>query len=60
MQKQTFRYIDVLQDIVKSYNNTPRESLGGATPTSVTNRNENEIRYIQYITREREKGKKLT
>ncbi|CAG2236042.1 unnamed protein product [Mytilus edulis] len=55
MQKQTYRYIDVLQEIVKSYNNTPHESLGGATPASVTKRNEDEIRYIQYITREKRK-----
>lgn len=25
MEKQTYRYIDVLDDIVKSYNNTPHE-----------------------------------
>ena len=55
MEKQTYRYIDVLDDIVKSYNNTPHESLGGRTPTSVNKHNEDEIRYIQYLVRNKQK-----
>ena len=51
MQKQTYKYIDVLQKIVDSYNHTPHQSLGGATPASVNKNNESEIRYIQYLVR---------
>lgn len=56
MEKQTYKYIDVLQDIVKSYNNTPHESLGGETPASVTKQNEDEIRYIQHLVRNKKKN----
>jgi transposase InsO family protein len=31
-QMQTKRYVDVLQDLVASYNNAPHSSLGGMTP----------------------------
>lgn len=55
MEKQTYRYIDVLQDIVHSYNNTPHQSLDGITPASVTKRNEDEIRYMQYLVRKKRK-----
>jgi hypothetical protein len=48
MEKQTYKYIDVLQKIVDSYNNTPRQSLGGSTPSSVTKNNEDESRFIQF------------
>lgn len=54
MEKQTYKYIDVLQNLVHSYNNTPPASLGGATPASVTEDNKDELRYIQYLT-----GKKI-
>jgi len=53
MEKQTYRYIDVLQDIVDSYNNTPHQSLGGTTPASVSKRNEDEIRYVQYLVKKK-------
>jgi hypothetical protein len=46
MEKQTYKYIDVLQIIVDSYNNTPHQSLGGSTPSSVTKNNEDESRFI--------------
>lgn len=49
IEKQTYRYVDVLQDIVKSYNNTPLDSLGGSTPKYVSKSNEDEIRYIYTI-----------
>ena len=58
MENQTYRYIDDLQDMVKSYNNTPHESLYGATPASVSKSNEDEIRYLQYLARNRRKNKK--
>ena len=51
MEKQTYKYIDVLQIIVDSYNNTPHQSLGGSTPSSVTKNNEDENRFIQYCVR---------
>lgn len=53
MQNQTYRFIDVLPKLVDSYNNTPHGSLGGATPAPVTKTKEDEIRYIQYLVRER-------
>lgn len=55
MEKQTYRYIDVLDDLVKSYNNTPHESLGGETQASVKKKNEDEIKYIQYLVRQKRK-----
>ena len=59
MEKQTYRYIDVLQDLVKSYNDTPHSSLGGVTPSSVTKRNEDEIRYLQYLSRHDKTNKRI-
>ncbi|CAG2241745.1 unnamed protein product [Mytilus edulis] len=53
MENQTSKYIDVLQKLVDSYNNTPHQSLGGATPASVTKTNEDEIRYMQYVARKK-------
>ncbi|CAC5421901.1 unnamed protein product [Mytilus coruscus] len=53
MEKQTHKYIDVLQKLVDSSNNTPHQSLGGATPASVTKQNEDEMRYIQYLIRKK-------
>lgn len=58
MQNQTYKCIDVLQDMVNSYNNTPHQSLGGATPASVTKQNEDEIRYVQYLVRKKRKQNK--
>jgi hypothetical protein len=51
---QTFKYIDVLQDIVKGYNSSVHSALG-RTPESVTKDNESEVAYEQYIIR---KGRK--
>lgn len=53
MENETYRYIDVLQKLVSSYIHAPHESLGYATPASVTKANEDEIRYIQYIVRQK-------
>lgn len=53
MENQTYKYINVLQDLVDNYNNTPHQSLGGATPNSVTKQNEDEIRYVQYLVRKK-------
>ena len=39
---QTWRYIDVLQDLVQSYNNTPHRSIGMA-PSQVSAKNQEEV-----------------
>jgi hypothetical protein len=44
---QTYRWIDVLQDIADSYNRTPHTSLGGVKPADVNKSNEYEI-YMKY------------
>ena len=44
------RYIDILQDVVHSYNHTVHNSLG-TTPASITKRNEGEMRLQQYMIR---------
>lgn len=59
MEKQTYRYIDVLQKIVDSYNHTPHQSLGGSTPASVNEYNEDEMRYVQYLVRNKKMKRKL-
>ena len=39
----TFRYLDILQDLVRGYNTTPHQSLGGVSPTNVKEENQLEI-----------------
>ena len=39
----TFRYVDVLQDLIKSYNNTYHRSIG-MKPVNVTKSNSNQVR----------------
>lgn len=51
MENQTYKYVDDLKKLVESYNKTPHQSLAGATPASVTKTNEDEMRYIQYMER---------
>ena len=51
MKNRTQRYIDVLQDIVHSYNHTLHHSLG-ATPASITKEKEGESRLQQYLLRQ--------
>ena len=51
----TRRYIDVLQDIVKSYNHTVHRSLGIA-PADVTEENEDENRWQQFKRRDKPKS----
>ena len=50
ISRNTLRYIDVLQDLVKSYNHTKHSSLG-RTPASVNKNNEGEVRLDQYMLR---------
>ena len=40
---QTWRYIDVLQDLVQSYNNTPPHRRIGMTPSQVSAKNQEEV-----------------
>lgn len=47
-QKNTYKYIDILQDVVKSYNYTPHRGLGRA-PIEVNPRNQDEVRLEQYM-----------
>jgi len=49
--KQSYRYIDVLPDLVSNYNNRPHRSLNGFTPSSVDKNNEDEVRYLMYTLR---------
>jgi hypothetical protein len=48
-KNRTKRYIDVLNDFVQSYNNTPHTSLGNVTPKDVTKANEADVWAFQYL-----------
>ena len=52
IKHKTQRYVNVLQDIVDSYNNTVHSSLG-RTPASIDANNEQESRYEQYVLRQK-------
>ena len=45
---EELRYIDILPDLVKTYNNTPHSSLGGYAPAHVTKKNRHIIFKILY------------
>ena len=51
MKNRTKRYVDILQDIVHSYNHTIHRSLG-ATPASITKEKEGKSRLQQYLLRQ--------
>ena len=51
LKNRTQLYIDVLQDIVHSYNHTVHRSLG-KPPASITKANEGESRLQQYLLRQ--------
>ena len=51
LKNRTQRYIDVLQDVVYSYNHTVHRSLG-QSPASITKDNEGESRLEQYLLRQ--------
>lgn len=46
---QKNKYLDILQDVVRSINDTPNRSLNGRTPSSVTRENEEEVRLDAYL-----------
>ena len=43
LHKQTHRYVDILQDLVFTYNNRPHKSLESQAPVSVTSSNEDTV-----------------
>ena len=43
--KQTYKYLDVLQDFVNNYNHRPHRSLGLFRPADGNRENANEVRY---------------
>lgn len=49
MKNRTYRFINILQDLVKSYNKRPHRSLGGNTPANVNKENADEIRLESYL-----------
>jgi hypothetical protein len=50
--KQRHKYVDILQDVVMSINNTPNRSLNGRSPASVNEENEAEVRLDAYLARQ--------
>lgn len=49
MKNRTYRFINILQDLVKSYNKRPHRSLGGNAPANVNKENADEIRLESYL-----------
>lgn len=58
-RNKTWKYIDVLQNVVKGYNNTKHRSLGMA-PAEISTRNEMDSRVMQYVIRQKGLRKKTT
>ncbi|XP_062571179.1 uncharacterized protein LOC134233212 [Saccostrea cucullata] len=56
--EQKYKYLNILQDVVQSINETPNRSLNGRTPSSVNKDNEEEVRLDAYLARR--KTKKVT
>ena len=50
LKNRTRRYIDILQDVVCSYNHTSQRSLG-ENPAAISSENEGESRLQQYLIR---------
>ena len=48
-KQRTHRYIDILQDIVRSYNATPHKSLNNIAPKDVNQNNEADIWAYMYL-----------
>lgn len=49
MKNRIYRFINILQDLVKSYNKRPHRSLGGNAPANVNKENADEIRLESYL-----------
>jgi hypothetical protein len=58
-KNRTKRYIDVLLDIVQSYNETPHTSLGNVSPKDVNKRNEADVWAYQYLKPVKTQGAKV-
>ncbi|KAJ8298982.1 hypothetical protein KUTeg_023042 [Tegillarca granosa] len=54
-ERQSYKFIDKLQDMVKSVNDTPSRPLGNVAPSSVYKDNEDEIRLNSYLIRTKTK-----
>lgn len=52
-----FRYIGVLQDLIKAYNHTQHRSIAGLRPVDVNRRNERDVWYYLYLRRAPKKVK---
>ncbi|CAC5402757.1 unnamed protein product [Mytilus coruscus] len=55
---QTYKYVNVIQDIVKGYNARPHRSLGGFSPIEVNKQNAGEVRLSVYLARHPKKREK--
>lgn len=49
MKSRTFRYLDVLQKLIQSYNATPHSSLNNIAPQDVNSNNESDIWAYMYL-----------
>ena len=55
---QTYKYVNVIQDIVKGYNARPHRTLGGFSPIEVNKQNAGEVRLSAYLARHPKKRNK--
>ena len=55
MKQRSYKFTNVLQDLVDSYNTRPQRSIGGSAPSSVTENNADETRLQMYLTRTKTK-----
>ena len=53
---QKYKYVDILQDVVNSINETPNRSLDGRKPASINKDNEEEVRFDAYLARTRKQS----
>ena len=49
IKNRTYRYVDVLSDLVTGYNQRPHRSLGEHAPATVNEKNADEIRLVAYL-----------
>ena len=49
LDRQTYRYTDVLQDLVSNYNNRPHSSLKGLAPSKINSENEVRVWKTMYM-----------
>ena len=49
MHKQTYKYNQVLKDLVANYNNSPHRSLKGRAPIEISKENQAEVWLDQYV-----------